>query len=115
MWTNFLNVFLKFSIHKSLAVRQASVYGLGIYAEKTPPDVFKPFIEKSLQVLIQSADIPKGSESEKTYGNCRDNAISSFGKIIKAHGASFDPKACIHMWLTYLPLKYDEGEAHIQH
>lgn len=63
MWGNFLNVFLKFSLHKSLAVRQAACYGLGIYAENTPPEIFKPSIEKSLQILIQAADIPKGSES----------------------------------------------------
>ena len=115
MWNNFLTVFLKFCVHKSLPVRQAACYGLGIYAQNTPPEVFKPFIEKSLQVLIQAADIPKGSENEKTYGNCKDNAVSSFGKIIKAHGASFDPKSCILMWVNYLPLKYDEGEAHFQH
>ena len=49
------------------------------------------------------------------YGHCKDNAISAFGKIIKYHGGSFDPKPCLLLWLNYLPLKNDKQEGHIQH
>lgn len=63
IWNNFYDVFLKFCLHKSVTVRQASCYGLGVYAQNTPPEVFKSLIEKSLQVLIQAADTPKGPES----------------------------------------------------
>lgn len=115
LWGSFHAVFLKYCLHKNIAVRQAACYGLGIYAKNTPPAAFVPFIEKSLQVLAQSAEIPKGHESEKNYGNCRDNAIASFGKIIKYHGASFDPKPCLLVWLNYLPIKYDQGESILQH
>lgn len=49
------------------------------------------------------------------HGHCKDNAISAFGKIIKYHGGSFDPRPCLLMWLNYLPLKNDKMEAQLQH
>lgn len=60
LWGSFHTVFLKYCLHKNIAVRQAACYGLGIYAKNTPPAAFIPFIEKSLQVLAQAAEIPKG-------------------------------------------------------
>lgn len=36
LWLEFYNVFHKFCLHKSVTVRQASCYGLGIYAQNTP-------------------------------------------------------------------------------
>ena len=41
VWKNFHPVFLKFCLHKSTSVRQASCFGLGVYAEITPTEVFK--------------------------------------------------------------------------
>ena len=61
IWLDFYNVFSRFCLHKSVTVRQASCYGLGIYAQSTPPDVFQAYIDKSLQLLHQAAEIVKGS------------------------------------------------------
>lgn len=36
IWGDFYKVFLKFCLNKSVTVRQASCYGLGIYAQNTP-------------------------------------------------------------------------------
>ena len=49
------------------------------------------------------------------YLHSKENAIAAFGKIIKSHGSSFDPKACLAIWLGFLPLKNDKLQAHIQH
>lgn len=82
----------------------------------SPAESLKPEqIQNWLNSLINSAKIPKGSEKEKTYGHCRDNAVASIGKIVKAHGGAFDIKPYISAWLTYLPMKHDKGEAVEQH
>lgn len=109
-------MFLQFCSNKNCIVRQASCYGLGVYAEKTPAEMFKPFLEKSLQILIESIQIPQGKEEkENLYLHCKENTIAAFGKIIKSHGSLFDPKPCLKIWLSYLPLKNDKNEALTQH
>lgn len=103
-----------FCNEKSCELRQAACYGLGIYAEKTPlnqADIIKQWLE----TLTQSSKIPKGSEKDKSYGHCHDNAISSIGKIIKAHSDKFDYSLVLNFWISFMPLKYDKEEAIIQH
>ena len=77
--------------------------------------MFKPFIEKTFEVLYQSLQIVKGSEKAKVFGSCRDNAVAAIGKIVKCHGASFDPKPVLKAWLHYLPLRSDKQEGCVQH
>ena len=87
-------------------MRQAACYGLGVFASNTPSSVINPgMIEAWLQALINAAKIAKGSEKEKTYGHCRDNAVAGIGKIVKVHGSAYDPKPYLNIWLTMLPLK----------
>jgi hypothetical protein len=114
-WNDFLMPLLKYSLDKNVVTRQAACYGLGVYAQNTPPLVFKPFIEASLKVLVDAANIPKGSEKAKLYGSCKDNAVASIGKIVKSHGGSFDPKPILKIWLSMLPLRSDKPEACGQH
>lgn len=114
-WADFLVPLLKYAVDKNVVTRQAACYGLGIYAQKTPPVNFKPFLEPSLKILIESASIAKGSEKAKQYGSCKDNAVAAIGKIVKAHGGLFDPKPILKLWLTMLPLRSDKPEGCGQH
>ena len=61
-----------------------------------------------LDLLHKSSNIPKGTEKEKVFGNCRDNTISAIGKILKSHGSLFDSRKYLGFWLNNLPLKYDK-------
>lgn len=114
-WGDFLLPLMEYTKDKNVAVRQAACYGMGLYAQNTPPDVFKPCIEKTVERLYESVQIPKGSEKAKVYGSCRDNAVAAIGKIVKSHGGSFDPKAVLKAWLQYLPLRSDKQEGIVQH
>lgn len=114
-WNDFRIPLLKYSIDKNVVIRQAACYGMGVFAQNTPAEVFKPFIEETLKVLYESVQIPKGSEKAKVYGSCRDNAVAAIGKIVKSHGASFDPKTVLKAWLQYLPLRSDKQEGCVQH
>ena len=111
---------LKFTHQKSCVLRQAACYGLGIFAENTPVRSVTPDLVLSwLQGLIEASKMAKGSEKEKTYGHCRDNAIASLGKVIKTQGGvaegNMTVRPYIDVWLTFLPLKYDKPEAIVQH
>lgn len=62
IWVNFQSVFVEFCLNQNCIVRQAASYGLGIYAEKTPGELFRPFIEKSLQCLMEAIQLPQGPD-----------------------------------------------------
>lgn len=98
---------LGFCQEKSCELRQAACYGLGIYAQSTPTNA-PNVIETWLNALLESSKIKKGTEKENTYGHCRDNAIASMGKIIKAHGENFNCQPYITYWFSFLPLKFDK-------
>jgi hypothetical protein len=42
------------------------------------------------------------SETEKAYGNCKDNCIASIGKILKNHSGSLGNNlpACVNYWMS---------------
>lgn len=43
-WNDFGKVFIKYLMHGNCAIRQSACYGLGIFAEKTPSEIFQPHI-----------------------------------------------------------------------
>ncbi|EAR88916.3 importin protein (macronuclear) [Tetrahymena thermophila SB210] len=112
-WNELATALKMFAQDKSCQVRQAAVYGIGIFAQNTPNASFTPYAQDLISTLIQSSNIPQGEEKEKQYGHARDNAIASIGKIIKSQ--SIVAPEVITYWISNLPLKYDKPEAHIQH
>lgn len=65
--------------------------------------------------MINSAKIPKGTEKEKSYGHCKDNAVAAVGKFIKTHSEAVDIRTYIASWFSFLPLRHDKPEAITQH
>lgn len=52
-------------------------------------------------------NIPRGDDKIQEYGQARDNAIASVGKMLIAHKSCLTPDF-FRLWLTSLPLKYDK-------
>lgn len=75
------------SQHPSPVLRQACCYGFGIIAQ-VGGSVFGQYAQEIINLLIQAIQIPKGSQDEELYVHCKDNAISSLGKILKYQGSS---------------------------
>lgn len=117
-WMNLLEALLKYSKSKICYVRQAAVYGIGIFAEKSV-GFFNESNMSSLTVMIQtlkeSLDIPQGEEKTKVYGHTKDNSIAAIGRILKNHSDKIDSVGVLNLWLTQLPLKYDKNEGYVQH
>ncbi|XP_059276797.1 uncharacterized protein LOC132030992 isoform X4 [Lycium ferocissimum] len=89
-------------------VRQAALYGLGLWAEYGRSS-FKPFVGEALSrinVVIMHLRA-REHENESAY----DNAVSALGKICQFHGESFDSAEAIPAWLNCLPIKADLEEA----
>lgn len=109
-WDSFGEVLIKFSCDPHDAVRQAAVYGIGVYAENSKVEGFAQWTQTLLAHLEKAITFPVG-KSVKTHGHARDNAISSLGKLIKNHSVYLNCDVIIPAWLNLLPLKFDKIEA----
>lgn len=57
--------------------------------------------------------IEQGDQNKELYLHCRDNAISTIGKIIKYHCENDTEGEFVHLflfWLSNMPLKLDLDE-----
>jgi importin-5 len=111
-WNNFGEVLVKFACDPHDAVRQAAVYGLGVFAQFTSVDSFAPWSSPIMEKLEAAITLPPG-KSIKSHGNARDNAIASVGKLIKYQSSSLNLNAVVPAWLNLLPLKFDKIECKV--
>jgi hypothetical protein len=108
-WPSFGEVLTRFATDPHDAVRQAAVYGLGVFAENTKTG-FENWSAVILQKLHEAIQYPKG-KSEKTHGHARDNAIAAIGKVIQFHAGLIDVNLVVSAWLGLLPLRFDKMES----
>lgn len=110
-WDEIISILLCYANDPDDALRQAAVYGLGLYAQSS-----QNFADKApvvLSALFCSLEIPL--KRIKTYGHARDNSISAIGKVIKFQSNYIDLQGIIEKWISLLPLKWDKGEANFAH
>ena len=110
-WDELLSILLCYAADADDGLRQAAVYGLGVYSQNSAE-----FEEKAsiiLSALFCSLDIP--SKRIKTYGFARDNSISAIAKVIKYQSQTIDLPAVVERWIKLLPLKWDKAEAVLSH
>lgn len=114
---------MKFSLHKTLFVRHAAVFGLGTIATRLGND-FAPQFEATLEQLKKAKAIEFGDEQgSKNLWKCtQDNIVASIGKCIKAvselllnQGNEKKLTELFQYWAGFLPLKDDAEEAIGQH
>lgn len=110
---------VQFSTNNSPALRQASVYGIGVAAQNCGA-LFQPAINDSLNALKNSIQIAApakdapGKNKEKQWKHSRDNAISALGKIIRYQSQNIDVNQVVPSWLALMPISTDVEEAKIQ-
>jgi importin-5 len=109
-WSSFGEVLVRFSADPHDAVRQAAVYGLGVFAANSRSAGFEQWAVLLLQKLEQAIIFPVG-KSAKTHGHARDNAIASMGKVISFHSQTINLDVVVPAWLGLLPLRFDKIEA----
>jgi hypothetical protein len=116
IWPALSEAILLFATDKSPFVRQPAVYGIGVLAEKSK-DIFALMSEICIKKVVEAINAPMmPHEHPKIHGNCKDNAISALGKIIKNQAEKIpNIKETVKYWIDNLPMKYDKEEARIQH
>lgn len=118
-FTDVSQALLAFANNQSPALRQASVYGIGLMAQNCGP-LFASVSSNSLQQLKVAIEIEKpakdaaGKNKEKQWRHARDNAISALGKVIRYQSESIDTNAVVPSWVQLMPITTDVEEAKIQ-
>lgn len=113
-WPHLSEALLKYATDKTCFVRQAALYGIGVLALKSK-DAFTLLAETAIIKILEALKIQRGSESEKSWGFARDNAVSALGKIIQASGGKLNVELIIPEWLNHLPMQWDRPEGRKQH
>lgn len=103
-----LEKFLSLTRHRDASVRQSSIFGVGLIATLSPPQVFAIYSETVVQIcsgLICAAEAR--SEAHLDVTEC---AIGALGKVALKHR----PEA-VEFWLDCLPLVGEAQEAQSVH
>jgi hypothetical protein len=94
-------------------VRQASVYGVGVMAQRLGQH-FTPHVPNALRALAGVISAPDARSEE--FASATENAISALGKLLEfQNGAVADPAGAYAVWLEQLPLTEDVVEAREAH
>ena len=122
IWNSLFEILIKFIKSENCDIRQASAYGIGIFAKFTKKN-FDIYAEKSIIALKEGMLIKFNKnnidEDEIDFGYTFDNIISAFGKIIFYQFDSIIVQKylneLIQIWISNLPIKYDNDEKFLQH
>ncbi len=115
---SFLQTVCGFTLSPVLELRQCSLFGVGIIALALREN-FHPFFEETVKHLTQAVEIPKKEdENNRQFSTVKENAISSFGKVIHIVGSTLPAERLqmyLRYWVTHLPIIHDQKEAPGQH
>ena len=108
-----MQTLMAFTQQTTTVLRQSACFGIGM-AAKHCPEGFKEYLSDCIDLLKNAVKIEKGDQDKEEYLHCKDNAISSIGKIIKHHRENDEQGNFAHLflfWLSSMPLKMDLEEA----
>ena len=122
IWNYFFEILTTSIKNENCDIRQASAYGIGIFAKFTKNN-FDIYAEKSIIILKDAMLINFNNnnidEDKTDFGYSFDNIISAFGKIIfyqfNSEIVQKYLNELIQIWISNLPIKYDNDEKFIQH
>jgi importin-5 len=91
-------------------LRQAAVYGIGIFTEFGGA-AFEPYVQKSLEVLVQGTQhwIAKTAEDPSHY-MATNNSISAIMKLTRQYPQIAQPQQCWPLVMSWLPLNVRQGD-----
>lgn len=114
LWQQMAKALVTFASHEECSLRQASLYGLGMFAKETKLG-FEVYANDCFTAIFNGLGISLDNKDERDWELARDNGIAALGKIIKYQAAHVDLKNICTQWLSYLPIRKDEAEMIEQH
>lgn len=108
---------LEYASCEITVLRQSALYGLGMTAIHCR-EAFRTYLEEAIILLKQAVEIEQGDQDKEEYLHCRDNAISSIGKIIRQYREDLnyidtDWDELILYWIQHMPIKMDLEESKV--
>lgn len=107
-------ILMNHALNKNCEIRQASLYGLGVFTEKFK-NLEITVVENIRLTLIDAIKIKQNKENNKIFGSCKDNAVSALGRLLKSYHQQINLKQTMQIWLEGFPIKYDVKEAFVQY
>lgn len=119
IWNDIFKLITSLALSKDDTIRQAAVYGIGIFAKFTTKD-FDNYAPKLIEALQEAEKFkPNSEEDEETWNLAHDNIIGAYGRILFHQHESQIVKQnqadLIERWISNLPIKYDTNEQEQQH
>lgn len=114
LWHQMAKALITFATNEECTLRQASLYGLGVFAKETKKD-FNLYSNECLSSIFQGLGIPSDNQDEYDWGLARDNGVAALGKIIKFQSNQVDLKLLCPKWVNLLPIIEDNDEMFEQH
>jgi hypothetical protein len=111
MYQQFMPVLIKHIEHQAPEVRQAAVYGVGVFFRVAPANVINPQMCTTLLKKLNALIVAPKSRTKRNAG-ATENAISAFGKALEYRAELIqDEKGAMEAWVRYLPVTKDRIEA----
>ncbi|CAI2375801.1 unnamed protein product [Moneuplotes crassus] len=101
---------IQYSSSEVTVLRQSALFGLGMAAVWCK-EGFTSFVEKAVELCKIACDIPQGDQDKEEYLHCRDNAVSSLGKIIQNYAEGDNMDELMVFWIERMPIKLDLEES----
>jgi len=92
------------------AVRQATVYGLGLFA-KAGGEPLSRLVPQYVNELNRVCSLPDSREED--YIHPTENAISALGSFYNQYPGQVDLATLLPIWLNYLPVTEDDIESQV--
>ena len=120
-----IEILTKFSDSEITALRQSAIYGIGVALSiNSDLEIFRNNIHFYISRMKTAIEKELKDQDKEEYETCKDNAISSFGKILKHYedlikatsdssSSEFSYNNLFEYWLNWLPLKIDMPESKI--
>jgi hypothetical protein len=113
LYQQFIPCMMKSMDHASTDVRQAAVYGIGVFFEVSTDQGAQAQLINSMVKKLHMLITAKNSR-KKANVMATENAISAFGKAIEFKAALLqDEKGAVETFVSYLPVNKDRTEARI--
>lgn len=103
-----MEIFIKSLKSDSFDIKQASIYGLGLIAEKFTAK-FNPKSRMVMEICRNLITFLRGKQEESAVTLC-DNAITCYGRVVMNCLSDPDLASNFRVWLSMLPVSLDPIE-----
>ena len=109
----FIPCLMKNMNHAAAEIRQAAVYGIGVFFQVSPENATDPKIINNMVAKLHSLITAKNSR-KKAAVMATENAISAFGKALEFKSSCLETeKSAVEAFVAYLPVSKDREEARV--